>query len=163
MKTKITLMVTMMVMAISAAAMPFSDARDNALFLSDKMAYELNLTESQYEATFEINLDYLLNIDDESDVFGYAWTIRERDMKQVLSEWQYANYEAREYFSRPFSLNDEGCALSVYGVYGQGEIFMEQPAVILSYQGGHSQMEGSYYAGCQIDKPVPPMYLGQAE
>ena len=57
MKTRITLMVAMMTIALTAAAMPYSDARNKALFLSDKMAYELNLTKPQLEAVYEINLD----------------------------------------------------------------------------------------------------------
>ena len=40
----------MMVMTISANAMSYNAAKNEALFLSDKMAYELNLTAAQYEA-----------------------------------------------------------------------------------------------------------------
>ena len=34
-------------------------------FLVDKMAYELGLTDAQYQAVYEINLDYLLNMQGE--------------------------------------------------------------------------------------------------
>ena len=50
----------MMVMTISAKAISHEEAKDDALFLTDKMAYELSLTDDQYEAVYEINLDYLL-------------------------------------------------------------------------------------------------------
>ena len=163
MKTRITLMVTMMVIAISAVAMPFTEASKKALFLSDKMAYELNLSESQYEAAYEINLDYLLNIDEESDVLGFQWQIRNRDLQQVLADWQYDNYMASEWFSRPFAMSDEGWTLAIYDKYEQGQLFMSQPATFTSFTGGHNQMEGSFYAGCQFDKPVSTMYLGQVE
>ena len=43
----------MMVMTISATAMSYNAAKNEALFLSDKMAYELNLTAAQYEAVYE--------------------------------------------------------------------------------------------------------------
>ena len=43
----------MMVMTISANAMSYNAAKNEALFLSDKMAYELNLTAAQYEAVYE--------------------------------------------------------------------------------------------------------------
>ena len=62
-------LVMMMTIAISAAAMPYNTARNEALFLADKMAYELGLTATQYEAVYEINLDYLLNVDTRADVF----------------------------------------------------------------------------------------------
>ena len=57
---KIMFMAMMMTIAISAQAMPYNTAREEALFLSDKMAYELNLTDAQYEAVYEINLDYFI-------------------------------------------------------------------------------------------------------
>ena len=41
---KMMTLVMMMVMTISAAAMSYNTARNEALFLSDKMAYELGLT-----------------------------------------------------------------------------------------------------------------------
>ena len=51
-----------MVMTMSANAMSYTAAKNEALFLSDKMAYELNLTASQYDRVYEINLDYLMNL-----------------------------------------------------------------------------------------------------
>ena len=57
---KMMILAVMMVMTISArSAMPLGSsknamsyiaAKNEALFLSDKMAYELNLTAAQYEA-----------------------------------------------------------------------------------------------------------------
>ena len=44
---KILVMAVMMVMTISANAMSYTAAKNEALFLSDKMAYELNLTDAQ--------------------------------------------------------------------------------------------------------------------
>ena len=50
---KMMTLVMMMVMTISAAAMSYNTARNEALFLSDKMAYELGLTNAQYEAVYD--------------------------------------------------------------------------------------------------------------
>ena len=66
----------MMVMTISANAMSYNAAKNEALFLSDKMAYELNLTAAQYEAVYEINLDYLMSLNGHADVFGTWWNRR---------------------------------------------------------------------------------------
>ena len=52
----------MLTVTISANAMSYEQARREALFLTDKMAYELNLTDEQYEAAYEINLDYLMGV-----------------------------------------------------------------------------------------------------
>ena len=75
-------LVMMMAIAISAAAMPYNTARNEALYLSEKMAYELGLTATQYEAVYEINLDHLLNVDTRADVFGLWWDIRNRDLRR---------------------------------------------------------------------------------
>lgn len=50
--------------------MTYSQAKDEALFLADKMAYELNLTDEQYEAAYEINLDYLMAVNDYNALGG---------------------------------------------------------------------------------------------
>ena len=63
MKKIIIALTALLTMALNANAMSYEQARREALFLTDKMAYELNLTEDQYEAAYEINLDYLLSID----------------------------------------------------------------------------------------------------
>ena len=77
----------MMVMTISANAMNYNAARNEALFLSDKMAYELNLTAAQYEAVYEINLDYLMNLNGHADVFGIWWDRRNDYLRDVLNSW----------------------------------------------------------------------------
>lgn len=40
----------------SLNAMSYEEARDRARFLTDKMAYELNLNDQQYNDAYEINL-----------------------------------------------------------------------------------------------------------
>ena len=59
----------MMVMAISANAMSYGKAKNEVMFLSDKMAYELNLTAAQYEAVYEINLDYLMSVNGRAEKY----------------------------------------------------------------------------------------------
>lgn len=49
--------------AVSAGAFSYAEAREEAYFLTDKMAYELNLTSEQYNRVYQVNLDYLLSID----------------------------------------------------------------------------------------------------
>ena len=50
MKKFIFALIAMVMMTVSATAMSYEQARQQALFLTDKMAYELNLTDEQYEA-----------------------------------------------------------------------------------------------------------------
>ena len=153
---KILTMVMMMTIAISAAAMPYTAARNEALFLSDKMAYELGLTATQYEAVYEINLDYLLNLDSRADVFGLWWDIRNRDLRYVLSTWQYDRFLASEWFYRPVIWTNTGATFSIYTRYGAGRMFFDRPAVFVTFKGGHSHRSSSFYSGHHYDKPNPP-------
>ena len=57
MKKMMIVLTALLTMAVSANAMSYAQAREQALFLTDKMAYELNLNDAQYEAAYEINLD----------------------------------------------------------------------------------------------------------
>lgn len=82
MKRFILALAALLTITVSASAMSYQQARDQALFLTDKMAYELNLTDEQYEATYEINLDYLMNIDGDADLYSAYW--RQRQPRSLL-------------------------------------------------------------------------------
>ena len=153
---KMMTLVMMMTIAISAAAMPYNTARNEALYLSDKMAYELGLTATQYEAVYEINLDYLLNVDTRADVFGFWWEVRNRDLRYVLSTWQYDRFMASEWFYRPVVWGTGGWTFSIYTRYGVGRMFYHRPAVFVTFKGGHSSRGTSHYAGHHFDRPNPP-------
>ena len=79
----------------------YEDARRQALFLSDKMAYELGLNDAQYEAIYEINLDYLLNMRGENSIYGDYWARRNSDIFYVLNASQYNYFVNMDYFYRP--------------------------------------------------------------
>ena len=111
---KIMILAVMMVMTISANAMSYNAAKHEALFLSDKMAYELNLTAAQYEAVYEINLDYLMSLNGHGDVFGIWWDRRNADLRFVLTPWQYDKYVALNHFYRPVAWKAGGWTFAVY-------------------------------------------------
>ena len=92
MKKFISALIFLFATAISANAMSYEQAREQALFLTDKMAYELNLSEEQYEAAYEINLDYLMSIRTQDDLFGIYWRQRTLDMSYILLDWQYNTF-----------------------------------------------------------------------
>ncbi len=75
MKRMIIAIMAMLTITVSATAMSYDQARREALFLTDKMAYELNLTNEQYDAAYEINLDYLMGVTGRDDVFGTYWIL----------------------------------------------------------------------------------------
>ena len=89
MKKLMMTLIAMLTMTVSANAMSYEQARNEALFLTDKMAYELNLTDEQYEAAYEINLDYLMGVTGRADVFGTYWERRNLDLSYILLDWQW--------------------------------------------------------------------------
>ena len=151
---KIMIMALMMVMTITANAMSYNVAKREALFLSDKMAYELNLTDAQYEAVYEINLDYLLSVNGHADVLGPWWDRRNADLRYVLTSWQYARYMDLTYFYRPISWRNGAWTIHVYSHYDRTRFFKHRPAVYVSYRGGHNHKPSHFYAN-RIAKPAP--------
>ena len=101
MKKLLFTMAALLLLALPSSAMSYEQARQQALFLTDKMAYELNLSEAQYEAAYEINLDYLMSINTVDDLAGNYWRWRNLDMSYVLLEWQYRAFCDAAYFYRP--------------------------------------------------------------
>ena len=143
----------MMTIALNANAMSFTQAQREALFLTDKMAYELNLTDEQYDACYEINLDYLMSVSTVDDLYGTYWTRRNYDLGYVLFDWQLEAFRAAAYFYRPLYW-DAGCwHFGIYARYPRRTFFyFSHPTVYVSYRGGHSwRMNGghSYYHGHQ--------------
>ena len=85
----IIILTTLLTLTTATKAMSYSQAREQALFLTDKMAYELNLNEEQYDAAYEVNLDYLMSINTYDDLYGTYWTQRNLDFSYILLDWQY--------------------------------------------------------------------------
>ena len=148
------ILAVMMVMTISANAMSYNAAKNEALFLSDKMAYELNLTAAQYEAVYEINLDYLMSLNGHGDVFGIWWDRRNADLRFVLNSWQYDKYMALAHFYRPVAWKAGGWTFAVYSHYGRDRFFHAHPKVFVSYKGGHNKVHGSHYAHTHKSAPA---------
>lgn len=124
---------------VSANAMSYEQARDQALFLTDKMAYELNLNEQQYEAAYEINLDYLMGVTTVDDVYAASWRQRNLDMQYIMLDWQYSAFCAAAYFFRPLYWNAGCWHFGIYAHYPHRDFFYySRPVCYVSYRGGHS-------------------------
>ena len=137
----------MMVMTITANAMSYTAAKNEALFLSDKMAYELNLTAAQYEDVYEINLDYFLSVNGRNDVLGPWWDRRNADLRYVLTAYQYDKYVGLPYFYRPLSWNNGGWTFNVYSHYSNKTHFYKgHPKGYVSYKGGNNRKPANHYA-----------------
>ena len=139
MKKMLMTLMAMLTITVSATAMSFEQARREALFLTDKMAYELNLTEEQYEACYEINLDYLMGVTGRSDVFGVYWERRNLDLSYILFDWQWNAFIAASYFYRPLYWEGGYWHFGIYARYPHRDYFyFGTPTFYISYRGGHA-------------------------
>ena len=149
------IMAMMMTIAISANAMNYKVAKNEALFLSDKMAYELNLTDAQYDAVYEINLDYLMSVNGRNDAYGTWWNRRNTDLKYVLTAWQYEKYMDKTYFYRPLTWKNGNWTFNVYSHYSnKSHFYKANPKNYASYKGGNNKKAKTYYADKKVNKPV---------
>ena len=155
---KMMILAMMMVMTISANAMSYNAAKHEALFLSDKMAYELNLTAAQYEAVYEINLDYLMSLNGHGDVFGIWWDRRNADLRFVLNSWQFDKYMSLAHFYRPVAWKAGGWTFAVYSHYNRGHFYNDRPRVFVTYKGGNSHKHDRFYADRHVNKPAPAVH-----
>ena len=139
MKKILTTLVAMIALTVSANAMSYEQARREALFLTDKMAYELNFSDAQYDAAYEINLDYLMGVTSVDDVYGTYWTRRNLDISYVLLDWQWNAFCAANYFYRPLYWRAGCWHFGIYARYpNRSYYYFHRPTVYVSYRGGHS-------------------------
>ena len=158
-------LMVMLTSTLSASAMSYEQARNEALFLTDKMAYELNLTDEQYEAAYEINLDYLMGVAGRDDVFGTYWERRNLDLSYILYDWQWNAYIAASYFYRPLYWEAGYWHFGIYRVYPHRDFFyFGRPHFYATYRGGHAWhihgTHGYYYGRREHFRPVHREHFG---
>lgn len=158
MKKFIIALVAMFTMTFTtASAMSYEQARQQALFLTDKMAYELNLTDDQYEAAYEVNLDYLMGINTYDDLYGVYWRQRNLDLSYILFDWQYRAFCDATYFYRPLYWDGGYWHFGIYARYPRRDyFFFGRPHFYVSYRGDHCwRVNGgrSWYHGRAYGRP----------
>lgn len=150
MKKMLATMMIVIIATVQMFAMSNSTIRNHARFLSDRMAYELDLTPFQYDDVYEINYDFIYTIDRIMDdvVYGYrdaidmyyrALDYRNEDLRFVLNGRQFARFLAADYFYRPVYSNGRNWYFRIYTIYSNRSFFYyDAPSVYKSYRGGHS-------------------------
>lgn len=157
---------------LSVQAMSESRLRTAARFLSDRMAYELDLSPMQYDDCFEINYDFFIAANNVMDdvVDGYVDAInryydyldyRNEDIRQVLTAAQYSRFLEADYFFSPIYTRGSGWYFRIYNIYNNPSFYYyDRPTGFYSYRGGHSRRV--YRGGFYIDRyPVSARYRGQ--
>ncbi len=148
MKRYILTLIAVLTIVASASAMSYQRAREEALYLTDKMAYELNLNDQQYNDAYEINLDYFLSMNSERDLYEDYLSYRLTDFRHILLNWQFDLMLQADYFVRPLVWN-RGCwVFPIYSHYHRGVFYYDRPHVYFEYRGGHGHhhFHDGYYA-----------------
>ena len=147
--------------AVCSAAMSNSKVRKETRFLTDKMAYELNLNTEQYNDVYEINYDFISGIRYLMDdvLRGEEWAlnryydyldVRNDDLHWVLSNKQYSRFMQAAYFYRPVYVSGGRWSFRVYITYtNHNHFYFPRPYHYRTYCGGHyrTHYSNSYYRG----------------
>lgn len=143
-------------------AMSNSKVRKETLFLTDKMAYELNLNTEQYNDVYEINYDFIAGVRYLMDdvLRGEEWAlnryydyldVRNDDLRWVLSSRQYTRFIQADYFYRPIYTSGNRWHFRVYVNYtNHNHFYFPRPYHYRTYCGGHYRTHynnASYYRG----------------
>ena len=148
--------------AVCHAAMSNSKVRKETRFLTDKMAYELNLNTAQYNDVYEINYDFISGVRYLMDdvLRGEEWAlnryydyldIRNDDLRWVLSRRQYSRFMQAAYFFRPIYVSGGHWSFRVFVTYtNPNHFYYPRPYHYRTYCGGHNRVHYhnvSYYRG----------------
>lgn len=158
---RILLTLAILSTTLCAMAMSKSKVRTSARFLTDRMAYELDLTPRQYDDFYEINYDFLtdanLVMDDVMrgyrDAIYYYYQLLDRrneDASYVLTYYQYRKFMAADYFYRPLFSTGKKWNLRIYATYTNHNFFyFDAPSHYKTYHGEHGRKYYSqgYYTG----------------
>jgi hypothetical protein len=129
--------------------------RTETRFLTDKMRYELNLDNNQYNDVYEINYDFFYAVRGIMDdvAYGDSWATdsyyealnrRNDDLRYVLDTYQYEKFINRDYFARPFYSDNGTWGLQVYFNYGPNVYYYSCPTIYSTYFGNHYRNDGYY-------------------
>lgn len=144
---------------VSVSAMSNSKIRQHARFLTDRMAYELDMTPMQYDDCYEINYDFICSIDRIMDdvCYGYRDAIdryytyldyRNDDLRYILTSRQYAAFLNAVYFYRPVYTYLNTWNFRIYQRYSNRNFYYyDAPVIIKTYRGGHARThyQSGYY------------------
>ena len=148
--------------AVCHAAMSNSKVRKETRFLTDKMAYELNLNTAQYNDVYEINYDFISGVRYLMDdvLRGEEWAlnryydyldIRNDDLRWVLSRRQYSRFMQAAYFFCPIYVSGGHWSFRIYVTYtNPNHFYYPRPYHYRTYCGGHNRVHYhnvSYYRG----------------
>ncbi len=154
-----TVALMMMTVSLTANAQPMSvySMRNNARFLTDRMAHTLGLSAAILDDLYCINYDYICGVNDYLDqvALGYRYDdymtvvfARDYALRRLLSERQWALLMSYDYFYRPITFADHRWHFSIYAHdHRMDHFFFNPPRRFNEYRGG------AFFVGMRAPEP----------
>ncbi len=121
-------------------------SRNEAWFLTDKMAHELRLSSFQWDDVYEVNYDYFRALEHVTVSYASINRLREQKLQFILTPSQWMQFNRINYFHTPVAVVNGSWSFSIYNHYNRGMFFDRNHAVVHSYNGHHNNM-AHYYQG----------------
>lgn len=132
---RMILSLMLVVSVVNVFAMTKSRARQEAWFLTDKMAYELLLTEGQIEDVYEINYDYFRSLASYNRVYTLEANRRMDYLAYVLTPWQWRKFQTILDFVNPVKVVNRAWHFVIYSRYDRGFHYYNKPYAYTHYKG----------------------------
>lgn len=145
---RMILSLMLVVSVVNVFAMTKSRARQEAWFLTDKMAYELLLTEGQIEDVYEINYDYFRSLSSYNHVYTFEANRRMDYLAYVLTPWQWRKFQTILDFVNPVKVVNRAWHFVIYSRYDRGFHYFNKPYAYTHYKGLNMNNQ-SYYKNRQ--------------
>ena len=146
MKKVILTLLAVFTVGVNANALSVHRSREEARFLTDKMVYELYLTDDQADDVYEINYDYFRALGPVDGLYDNIFNRRYEDLSYVLYDWQWDYFLSCDYFLYPAYIYRGGWAFGIYNYYARTHFFYGIPRLYYRYNGGHFH-HPTYYRG----------------
>ena len=145
--TLATLALFITTMTATAQPMSYYAMRENARFLTDRMAYTLGIADYLLDDLYMINYDYICGVNDYLDdvAYGYHYDdymtvlyARDAALRRLLTPYQWTRLVALDYFYRPITFVNRRWSFGIY-VHDpyRTHFYFGVPHHYSHYRGGH--------------------------
>lgn len=160
MKKVILALVLVLAASLNAMALSKSRSRQESIFLTDKMAFELHLTPNQMQDVYEINYDYFRSLGSVFTNYEREYNMWLTDLSYVFSGWQWRQFQRLSYFLTPVKVVNRGWYFPVYSRYSKGVNYYQVPVTYKSYVGGHHNSANYYQSRAQMHRQEVQNHYG---
>ncbi|MCQ2288758.1 MAG: hypothetical protein MJZ74_06630 [Muribaculaceae bacterium] len=142
--TSLALMFAVFMANVSAFAMSVEQSRNEAWFLTDKMAHELNLSNYQWDDVYEVNYDFFRALGTVTSSTASIERMREQKLMYILTVAQWNEFSRTSYFTTPCVAINGHWSFTIYTRYDRNKFFDRNRNVVFSYSGNRSN-DSNYY------------------